>query len=222
MVSLTPSVVAVASSPSAISSPPSPVKASAPRSGSCSAAAMPAGRAKPMVARPFEISRSPGRSACQKVVQGNICAPASTETRGSRPAARHAAWAISTTAWGESPWLPPGALARQRQPGRSRCAAIARASRRCGPRLRQRRQRRGQRPVQRRRRRPVVQRPRRGAEVDHRGGEAPGLRDELHRVGPGQQDQVGLGQDRRLGLAAGEDAAEQRMRHPAARPWPCR
>ena len=124
MVSFTPSVVAVASSPSAISSPPSPVKASAPRPGSCSAAAMPAGRAKPMVASPFEISRSPGRSACQKVVQGNICAPASTEMRGSRPAARHAAWAISTTAWGERPWLPPGALARQASQA-VRCAAIA-------------------------------------------------------------------------------------------------
>src|SRR3712207_8989227 len=48
------------------------------------------------------------------------------------------------------------------------------------------------------------------SEIEHRRGIAPGLRDELHRVGAGQQDGIRLGQYRRLGLAAGEDAGEER------------
>ena len=56
---------AVSSSAATIMRPPSPVKHTTRRSGRASCAAMAAGSAKPMVARPLEISSSPGSSASQ-------------------------------------------------------------------------------------------------------------------------------------------------------------
>ena len=48
------------------------------RSGSTSAAAIAAGSAKPIVARPFEISSVPGSSTSQNGTASSMWAPAST------------------------------------------------------------------------------------------------------------------------------------------------
>ena len=55
----------VSSSDATIRRPPSPVKQTTRRSGWTSCAAMAAGSAKPIVARPFEMRHSPGSTACQ-------------------------------------------------------------------------------------------------------------------------------------------------------------
>ena len=69
---------AVSSSAATIMKPPSPVKHTTRCSGQTSWAAMAAGRAKPMVASPFEIRNSPGSTACQYSAAWNMWAPAST------------------------------------------------------------------------------------------------------------------------------------------------
>src|SRR5215510_70205 len=70
--------IMVSSSAATIMKPPSPVKQSTRCPGQTSWAAMAAGTAKPMVARPFEMRNSPGLTACQNSAAGNMCAPAST------------------------------------------------------------------------------------------------------------------------------------------------
>jgi hypothetical protein len=97
----------------------------APLAGSCSAAAMPAGRAKAMLARPLEISRSRGSSHSQKAVVENMCAPASTVTRGRAPVSRATSCASRTTRGGVTPCPPPLQASAVRI--RARCAAISSA-----------------------------------------------------------------------------------------------
>jgi hypothetical protein len=104
-----PSRTAVSSSAAAIMKPPSPVKARTRRSGYTSCAAMAAGSAKPMVASPFEITNSPGLTACQKLVAANMCAPESTVAT---VPAGVSSRAISTTRCGASPGPVPDTARR--------------------------------------------------------------------------------------------------------------
>ena len=86
-----------------------------------SASASAAGSAKPMEARPLEISTSRGAEHSQKAVAENICAPASTLMRGLRPARRAASCASVTMRGGATPPVPCQVSAARIA---SRCAAI--------------------------------------------------------------------------------------------------
>ena len=119
-----PASAAVASSATHIINPPSPVKAMAPSAGFSNAAASAAGSAKPIEARPLEISTSRGAAHSQKAVAENICAPASTLMRGLRPARRAASCARLTIRGGATPPVPCQVSAARIV---SRCVAISSA-----------------------------------------------------------------------------------------------
>ena len=71
---------AVSISASVMPRPPSPVKAMTSRAGEQNAAAMAAGSANPIVARPLEISRRRGSVTSHNGMTASMCAPASTVT----------------------------------------------------------------------------------------------------------------------------------------------
>ena len=90
---------AVSSSASVMPRPPSPVKATTGTSGRHSAAAIAAGSAYPMVARPLEMSSRPGSGTSHNGIATSMCAPASTVAIVS---AGVPARTVRTTCWGVS------------------------------------------------------------------------------------------------------------------------